>query len=190
MKYNYTQTWFLNSEIRKNIIKHININNKINFLEIGCYEGLSSCFFSDIIINHNDSTLDCVDPFYKSGSAKGITTQHVSELTKDIFLSNISKSKNFKKIKFYNTTSDDFFLNNNKKYDFIYIDGCHNIEFIKRDFINSFKVLNLNGIIWMDDYLGGNNNDIKNTIDNLILEYNDKIKIIHKNYQIAFKKIQ
>lgn len=53
-------------------------------------------------------------------------------------------------------TSDDFFKNQNKKYDLIFIDGLHTYEQVKKDFINSTKVLNPNGIIVLDDMIPRN----------------------------------
>ena len=42
----------------------------------------------------------------------------------------------------------------------------------------------------MDDYGGGNPpNSIRNHIDKLIKDFENNIEIIHKGYQIAFKKI-
>ena len=87
-------------------------------------------------------------------------------------------------------TSDDFFKTCDKTYDFIYIDGCHLCDFIKRDMENSFQRLNENGIMWMDDYLGGADGDdsIKKTMDEFLLQNKDKLNSIHSQYQLAFTK--
>lgn len=50
-------------------------------------------------------------------------------------------------------TSDDFFKDNNKNFDIIFIDGMHQVEYILKDFNNSVKFLNKNGIIFLDDVL-------------------------------------
>ena len=50
-------------------------------------------------------------------------------------------------------TSDDFFNENKKKFDCIFIDGMHKIDYILRDFINSLKVLNKDGKIFISDIL-------------------------------------
>ena len=52
-------------------------------------------------------------------------------------------------------TSDDFFKENNEMFDVIFIDGMHQIEYVLRDFNNSCKCLNKNGIILIDDVLPG-----------------------------------
>lgn len=50
-------------------------------------------------------------------------------------------------------TSDDFFKDNDKNFDIIFIDGMHQVEYILKDFNNSVKFLNKNGIIFLDDVL-------------------------------------
>ena len=92
-KYRYTQTWFVNSEIRKNLLSNISKDNKINMLEIGCFEGLSACAFSDNILNHPESTLDCVDPFILSGTNPEISSQNITLATEKKFKHNINMSK-------------------------------------------------------------------------------------------------
>ena len=50
-------------------------------------------------------------------------------------------------------TSDEFFLNNNKNFDVIFLDGLHTYEQTKKDIINSLKILNLNGVIFINNCL-------------------------------------
>ena len=53
---------------------------------------------------------------------------------------------------------------------------------------NSFYFLEKNGIMWMDDYLGGCENNIKYTMDSFLEKYKDKYKLIHSGYQLAIQK--
>jgi predicted O-methyltransferase YrrM len=87
--------------------------------------------------------------------------------------------------------SSDFFKENTETYNFIYIDGSHRLDDIKIDFFNCIKLIENGGIIWMDDYLGGAPGDtsIRDCIDQLYEMHKDQLQIIHKGYQIAFKKI-
>ena len=48
-------------------------------------------------------------------------------------------------------TSDDFFKENNKKFDIIFIDGLHTYEQVKKDILNSADSLKKNGIILVHD---------------------------------------
>ena len=195
MKYNQTQNWFQVSEIKANIEQHVNVNKPHKILEIGCFEGISTCFFSDVLLNHNDSELHCVDPFIHthSSAAKklGITTQCIDYKTKQTFQQNIYKSKWYTKIKFFNITSHDFMRSNNKiMYDIIYIDGCHEPDYLEHDVVECFNILNDGGIMWMDDYMGNTTNDGKCCIhiDRALEQFSGLYDVIHKNYQLAIKK--
>lgn len=182
MIYRFNTNWFDCSELKANIMRYYNGVEKINILEIGSYEGASACYFADNLLNNNESMMVCVDPFCVED-----TTTPVNDSTKELFLENIRKSKNYNKIVFKNMFSKEFYLENKDKFDFIYIDGSHLAEDIEIDFEESLKIIKKGGIIWMDDYGGGHGNYIKNCIDALYEKNKDKIEIIHKGYQIAFK---
>ena len=186
LDYKYTQTWFTHSEIKYHLINLLDKSKKNNILEIGCYEGLSSVFFADNFIDNPHSSLTCVDPFLTiDNNDHSYLLQNNEELNFDY---NISNCKNKDKITIYKTTSDNFFENNNKTYNFIYIDGCHEPDFIQRDMENSFKFLEKDGIMWMDDYRGGDGVIIKNKMDNFLEKYIGQYVVIHNGYQIAIKK--
>lgn len=53
-------------------------------------------------------------------------------------------------------TSDEFFLNNHKKFNVIFIDGLHIYEQCQIDCINSLKFIDNNGIIIFHDFLPKN----------------------------------
>jgi len=48
-------------------------------------------------------------------------------------------------------TSDQFFLENQKKFDIIFIDGLHVYRQVKKDILNSINCLNKNGIVLVHD---------------------------------------
>ena len=48
-------------------------------------------------------------------------------------------------------TSDEFFKENNGKFDIVFIDGLHTYEQVKKDILNSVNCLNVNGIILVHD---------------------------------------
>jgi len=50
-------------------------------------------------------------------------------------------------------TSDKFFLENEQKFDLIFIDGLHHYDQVKKDIINSFNFLKDGGVILMHDCL-------------------------------------
>ena len=182
----YSQIWFLDSEIKNILENFLNKSNENKILEIGCFEGLSSVFFADNFIDNQTSNLTCVDPFLNISNNDHYNFLQNNE--ENNFDYNISICKNSDKITIHKITSDIFFNNNNKTFNFIYIDGCHEPDFIKRDMENSFNCLEKNGIMWMDDYAGGDGIQIRNTINEFIEKYKDKCEIIHCGYQLAIKK--
>ena len=192
MNYKHTETWFINSEIQtilQLIFKYSLFFDKkeYNILEIGCFEGLSSVFFADNLLEHKNSTLTCVDPFLNiNNNDHSQYLQNNQELNFDY---NTSICKNSEKITIMKITSDMFFETNTKTFNFIYIDGCHEPEFIKRDMENAFKCLEINGIMWMDDYNNMSNTEIKNTMNGFLEKYKNQYEILHINYQLAIKKI-
>lgn len=178
-KYEITQNWFLNSELRIFSKDYISKSQKNCILEIGSYEGMSAIFFSNNYLLHPESTLTCVDPHRE--------TPNIPKEVKGRFLRNIEKSKNFEKVNYLNMESDDFFHSNTKKFNFIYIDGNHEYRQVFRDLNNSSKVITDDGIIWLDDFLWYPENKKENPILEFLNENNEFI-IIHKGYQIAIKK--
>lgn len=181
--YKFTSNWFDTSELKQNIHKYVNPSDVNIFLEIGSYEGACSSFISDYFLDTNGSTLTCIDPFDISDS-----TSPVYSNMKDIFIYNILNSKNWNKIRLRQMYSSDFFNENNTLFSFIYIDGSHILKDIESDFKNSIKNIKLNGIIWMDDY--ASSEPVTNLVDSIYNNNKDKLEIIHKGYQIAFRKIK
>jgi beta-1,4-mannosyl-glycoprotein beta-1,4-N-acetylglucosaminyltransferase len=180
--YNFpvSKYWFGYSELKNYLLNNIDLTKQYNILEIGSFEGCSSCFISDIVINNALSTLTCVDPFVSDGS---IETDHSTLKYK--FYSNIKKTQNYNKINVVEKFSDDFYSTyNGSNFNFIYIDGEHSEKQILKDLDECFSLLDINGMIWCDDY----NNKWKDIFDNWILLKNDFINVIHSGYQIAFIK--
>ena len=185
-KYTKNNAWFLGSEIKRDILKYVIPSTKKSILEIGCYEGLSSVFFADNLLSHPESSLVCVDPFMTLE-----TNDHREFLNNDEeqnFDFNIEICSNSKKITVHKITSDKFFETNRSTFNFIYIDGCHEPDFITRDMQNSFSVLESGGIMWMDDYSGGDGIKIKTAMNNFLKDYEGKYIIIHSGYQLAIMK--
>ena len=181
----YTQNWFINSELHYRLLNFADQSRVNNVLEIGCYEGLSSVFLAQNLLNISESTLTCVDPFLSidnNDHKQWLTTNEEQN-----FDYNISNCTNSDKITVYKITSDKFFETNTKTYNFIYIDGCHEPDFITRDMENSFKFLESGGIMWMDDF--ASDSHTTGIAMNAVLDkYSGQFDLIHKDYQLAIRK--
>ena len=182
--YRYTNDWFTSCELKNNLYRFVDRSAKLNMLEIGSYEGLSACFFSENFLDHPESTLICVDPFDLSD-----VTTPLTDMTKENFLFNIRNSKNASKIRLKDTYSNKFFPENKEKFDIIYIDGSHLEADIIHDMTESDKVLKSGGIMWMDDYMGGHSQKIRETMDGFVEENKARYQVIHKGYQLALRKL-
>ena len=187
-KYTFGRDWFYKSEIYQNakyFLGHKN-KNKFEILEIGSFEGLSTTYFIDNFLSRLDSKITSVDPFLLYSENDHTTILDHIQIRNFFF--NISKSDYPEKVQYLGLTSDQFFEINNKKYNFIYIDGMHTKEQIPKDIINSWDVLLIDGVIWMDDYLG-DNGKLKKTFDKTFESLKGEYKVIHRGYQIAIKKL-
>jgi len=186
-RYKYSENWFLESEIKQHLLDHISQSNENHVLEVGSFEGLSSVFLADNLLDHYNSTLDCVDPFLNDPE-----NDHAEYLKGDQernFDWNITNCNNAAKIKVHKVTSDNFFFNNQRTFNLIYVDGSHEQDHIYRDINNAFSVLETKGVLWMDDYGGGPEGKLcKVPMDKFLREKSGQYKILHKNYQLAIEK--
>lgn len=172
--YKDSNKWFVNSELNQFFRNSPQPIVPRQILEIGVYEGMSTTHILDFLCQHKDSRMFAVDPFVYNTLLN--------------FYHNVNLSKHVDKLTLKTETSDEFFEKNRRTYDFIYIDGDHAPEQVEKDLRNSWEVLRYDGMIWMDDYEGGQEGckDIKNTIDRVVKELD--CEIIHKGYQLAIKK--
>lgn len=183
-KYRLTHNWFSNSELHLRLKEFCDPATPHKILEIGSYEGLSACFFSDCFLNHPDSTLDAVDPFDLADTTTPLTSE-----TEAIFHHNIQASTNAAKCRHHRMFSTDFFkqLGSVPTYDIIYVDGSHLYEDVLRDSESAFSVLLPGGILWFDDY-GGGDGQIRRAIDTFCQAHASELEIINQWYQFAVRK--
>ena len=154
-------------------------------LEVGSYEGRSSIFFLNFF---NLVNLSCVDTWLGSD-------EHEIEkmsLIENNFDKNISKHD--EKVFKFKMKSDDFFKNNNVSFDLIFVDGSHEYKQVLEDLKNSFKNLNLNGFLFIDDYdfkFKGYNltNNVASAVNEFLKIKNKQIEIIYIYRQVLIKKI-
>ena len=115
------------------------------YLEIGSLEGNSALF---IINNFKVKKVVCVD-IWEDENFKEAQEKNFNNFKKNM--------KEFSSIvETFKGTSDNFFLNHKEKFDVIYVDGSHEADQVYKDIINSWKMLNINGILICDDYFYGN----------------------------------
>lgn len=163
--------------------------NDLKFLEIGSFEGKSTCWMLDNVLTSDDCKITCVDS-WEGGS------EHTDINMKDIestFIANINNSK--EKIEILKGNSKDCLVSIQHRknfYDFIYVDGGHTMKDVLTDLVLSFDLLKQGGIMAMDDYIWGTERPINQRpqkgIEAFIIGWSDELNVIHKNYQIWIQK--
>jgi len=175
------------NNIRKSSSSFVWDDNKkslanLRILEIGSFEGYSANIFNKIFIQPE---IYCVDPWIPYLEHPNLNFNQI-EKNFDVNTVNL----NIKKFKMF---SSDFFKNNNKNFDLIYIDGSHMSDDVFFDAMESFKILNKNGILLFDDFFGQLEFDNKQPIDGVKRFLNtiniNRLKLIFINSQIAFLKL-
>lgn len=157
--YDYTNTWFecTAKGVWDTLIPQI---NPTRILEIGSYEGASSCYLIERLAIANDIELHCVDTWeggleHKEGQEDMSAVEERFHHNTNIAISNVNNKvqlvihKGFSDIILAKMIADG----KQGYFDFIYIDGSHQAPDVLCDALLSFRLLKNNGIIAFDDYL-------------------------------------
>jgi hypothetical protein len=169
----------------ENILKtNFSKKNNLSTLILGSYEGHSTLFFYTF---NKTWQINCVDIWEKK---KFLNYNLKAE---DYFNKNTIFFRN--KIKKIKSTTKKFFLENSYNFDLIYLDASHKCKDVKFDCINSWKILNINGVliihsIFLRKFKNLYNNNLNGV--NLFLKEikNNNYKIINiTNNFLALKKI-
>lgn len=209
--YKYTQNWFTDHDLVQFL--PLQTQEEIHILEIGSFEGKSSVWFIENLLNNQNSSISCIDPWatydQKNDSLnsyhKDISKKDLNDLTDgyifsdeyETFVKNINETNRSPQVHIMKGFSDVLLPNlisNKKQYDIIFIDGNHTAPYVLSDAIMSWKLLKVNGIMIFDDYLWELNKPEtlrpKMAVDNFISNYADYLEVIWTDYRMAIKKIK
>ncbi len=148
-------------------------------LEIGSCEGRSSCFFVQNILQHEKSTLTCVDPW-------------IMPNTEECFQHNIDVLDCRKKMHIIKRFSDETALDLNS-WDWVYVDGNHSAKATLFDAVRSWVSLKKGGIMIFDDFQWNINTRPrvecpKMAIDAFLNVCERELKVLHMNMQVIVEK--
>ena len=183
---NFSQKWFLNNFEIFTFFLPKDKSLKFDYLEVGCYEGLSSFYVLSEYKSVNAFFLDIWD----MPNSNSKTLSHNFGLIEKAFDQNLS-GFDFKKMKNDSVISMRKLLKENVHFDFIYIDGSHNGEDILSDAIEAFKILKVNGLMFFDDFLQHDENRILQSyvgIDKFLSLYSDYLKIEYFQNNLVVRK--
>ncbi len=170
-KCNFKKLWFLNNFQIFEYFLPKNLNKKFEYMEVGSYEGLSLFY----VLNK-----------YKKVNAVAIDVINVIN----------KKIKNFKNFQFIKSDSIIALRKlgkKNKKFNYIYIDGLHHGEHAIVDAIESFKLLEYNGIMIFDDFMSIDKNLKHQTYEGLYYFLNffkKELRILYLQNVLVIRKIR
>ena len=157
----------------------------LRFLQIGAYTGDASVWLCENILTDPSSILVDVDTW--GGSDEAEHTRINFEQVFDYYKSRVSKQ-----VTYIKTTSDEYFKDNDARFDFIYIDGDHTSAQVERDATNAWALLKSGGVMAFDDYLWGpdlpEHTTPKPAIDRFLLDKQDEYVQLVDSYQVWLLK--
>ena len=183
----FSNTWFLNNLEVFNYFISQQTSKNFRYLEVGCFEGLSSYY---VLSEYNDVDATLIDLWQQPNPNSKSLANDFSIVEKNFDL-NLSEFK-FKKIKNDSVIAMRELFKANQKFNFIYIDGSHNGEDILSDAIEAYKILENDGVIFFDDFLQHDSSRLIQSyegIEKFLSLYKNYIKILFFQNNLVLKKI-
>lgn len=144
----FTNEWFLqNIPSWDKIFTPFKGQEKLEAIEIGCFEGQATCWLLNNVLTHPESHITCVDPFHSTGEL-----DHMNFLdVKNTFLENTKEFGD--KVTLVQEESWFYLKRRMETADIIYVDGSHLTKDVFMDGALCHILLKAKGIIIFDDYL-------------------------------------
>jgi len=188
---------YFNTSYKKPVTSDINtpVENCIKVLEIGTYTGMSLIHIVSLIPNSIGIGLDMWSD-YKETGIDGIHNNIVNLGIEKSFEHNVRLAGLQDRIKGVKGNSTEVLMNMIKsadKYDFIYVDGSHMLLDCYSDLLLAWEVLNMGGLMAIDDYLYNVNDGILvspyHAVNKFLEKYKDNIKILHAASRVFVQKV-
>ena len=167
----------IHTPLWNNVLNHFFKDSKdLKFLELGSGNGLCANYLLDNFPCYLDTVdMEEVRIIEEEGKKYEISTPK-----------NLQPFIDQNRCNFHLMNTKTYLLSNqDKKYDFIYIDASHEKDWVLFDAINSFSLLKEGGLMIFDDYGWGECNI---GIDSFLTCYQDNIEIFYKGYQVMLIK--
>lgn len=156
------------------------------FLEIGAFEGRSTCWLLQNGLVGKGSIV-CIDPFSGSVEHSGIDFPAVEGR----FWSNIQEAQGAEqKVSLMRTTSYKALaemVGYKYTFDFVYVDGSHAPDAALTDACMAWGLLKSGGVMLFDDYQYPHE-DTKKGIDAFLSAFEGQYDLVFSNYQLAVQK--
>lgn len=187
--YIFTTDWMSYHTPLWNAVLNSFKNSPVNCLEIGSWEGRSTCWFLENILTHESATMTCIDTFQGGSEHQDYPNLETIESRFDF---NINLTGHPEKVnKLVGISQEVLRTLPLRNYEIIYLDGSHVASDVLEDAVLSWRLLKKGGILMFDDYLWPvpeGYNHPKLGIDSFLNSFGDKLNIIHHEYQVFIEK--
>ena len=165
--------------------EHLNLDNPITMIEVGCFEGRSTVWFANYLNYHPDSRMFCVDTWLGGEEIERTKLHFDMHQVRKNFFSNVASLKEKDKIIKYIMQSEralsNFFSTHYRGVDFVYLDGSHTQRDTLVDLTLSLSLLRKGGLIIVDDYENNmaTNNPLlrpKDAVDFIVKSFDNEIE--------------
>ena len=126
------------------MIAYLGNTKEMTMIEIGAYIGESTTIFAE-----NFKSVISIDPHLNYDEID-VNAFVDFNIVQEEYLKNISKYDN---VTYINKTSDDALIDILEKVDFVYIDGAHIYEQVKKDILNYMGLVKKGGVLGGHDYI-------------------------------------
>ncbi len=194
--YQFSTDWFSpNIPIWQQVVARFVNMPGLNVLEIGSWEGRSTCWMVDHVLTHESANLTCIDTFDGSVENK---LDHDAAFLKTIeqrFDFNVARTGAATKVKKLVGHSRSLLRTLPlDAYDLVYIDGSHAATDVLEDTLLTWALVKIGGILIFDDYGFRFPQEIDEqppgvAIDAFLTVYGKKVKILQQGYQMFLEKI-
>ena len=198
-EYQFTKDWFnWAPEVWTQLIPHLpeRTEDGRHFLEIGSFEGRSTVWIMENMMQHGDYIL-CIDTWEggEEHSEEDMDTVY-GRFTHNMQLLQTKKALGLSVCVGTSTQELAHWLveetENHAHFDFIYIDGSHIAKDVLTDACMAWPLLKPKGMMVFDDYMWGNPRDIlhrpKPAIDAFCNIFAEEAEIVHVGYQLVVRK--
>lgn len=193
--YQFTQDWFsINLPVWEKYLTPLANMPELRVLEIGSWEGRSTCWLIDHILTHPTARLTCIDTFEGGVENKAAYDDQFLKTIEQRFDFNIAQTGASEKVRkavgqsqlVLRSLVPDF-------YHLVYVDGSHIASDVLEDTLLAWGLVKVGGMIVFDDYgfsfpSGIGENPPRVAIDAFMQVFSRKIKLIHQGYQVILEK--
>jgi tetratricopeptide (TPR) repeat protein len=176
--YRFTYDWFTHNLLHwQDCLAVYAHQPDLQFLEIGSYEGMSTCWLLDHILTADSARLTTIDTEYAAHFDDNIAaTTAIEKITKLVGNSH----------QLLPTLAI-------AAWDVIYIDGCHLAAHVQRDASLAWPLLKPGGLMIFDDYVWHDPNfpddDPRLGIDLFLTSLQEQFGPVHQSYQLIIQKM-